>query len=53
MMVVLEDGQPGDGADDGDPKEEGPEGSIKAFHLLPLTLPQKSSPQMRQRRIIS
>jgi len=29
LIVVLEDGQPGDGPDDGDGKEDGPEGSVK------------------------
>jgi hypothetical protein len=36
VIVVLQDGQPGDGSHDGDPQEDGPEGSIQALHLFPL-----------------
>lgn len=36
MIVVLEDGEPGDGSDDGNAQEDGPEGSIQGPHVYPL-----------------
>jgi len=40
MIVALEDSESGDGPDDGDGKEDEPEGSIAGLHLI-LTLLQK------------